>query len=83
MFGVDAPVDVFTDYTALRPGDHIRLQETEHSMIVLTVEDEGITVVECNSDYEHCRISWDRFLSWDELAAYSYEMECITRYGTE
>ena len=83
VFGVDAPVDVFTDYTALQPGDHIRLQETEHSMIVLTVEDEGITVVECNSDYEHCRISWDRFLSWDELAAYSYEMECITRYGTE
>lgn len=83
VFGVDAPVDVFTDYTALRPGDHIRLQQTEHSMIVLTVEDEGITVVECNSDYEHCRISWDRFLSWDELAAYSYEMECITRYGTE
>lgn len=81
VFGEDAPVETFTDYTALRPGDHIRLELTEHSMIVLTVEDEGITVVECNSDYEHCRISWDRFLSWDDLAAYSYEMECITRYG--
>ena len=45
-----------------------------------TVDGEGITVVECNSDYEHCRISWDRFLSWDDLAATSYEMECITRY---
>ena len=40
----------------------------------------GITVVECNSDYEHCRISWDRFLSWEDLDAYSYELECITRY---
>lgn len=80
VFGEDAPLTVFYDYSQLRPGDHIRLELTEHSMIVLTVEEDGITVVECNSDYQHCRISWDRFLSWDDLAAYSYEMECITRY---
>ena len=80
VFGEDAPVSTFADYTQLRVGDHIRLELTEHSMTVLTVAEEGITVVECNRDYEHCRISWDRFLSWEELAAYSYEMECITRY---
>ena len=80
VFGEDAPVSTFADYTQLRVGDHIRLELTEHSMVVLTVDGEGITVVECNSDYEHCRISWDRFLSWDDLAATSYEMECITRY---
>ena len=40
-------------------------------MVVLTVGDDGSTVVECNSDYEHCRISWDRFLSWEDLDAYS------------
>lgn len=80
VFGEDAPVAAFTDYTQLRVGDNIRLELTEHSMVVLTVDGEGITVVECNSDYEHCRISWDRSLSWDDLAAYSYEMECITRY---
>ena len=80
VFGEDAPVSTFTDYTQLRVGDHIGLELTEHSMTVLTVAEEGITVVECNRDYEHCRISWDRFLSWEELAAYSYEMECITRY---
>lgn len=80
VFGEDAPVSTFTDYTQLRVGDHIRLELTEHSMTVLTVAEEGITVVECNRDYEHCLISWDRFLSWEELAAYSYEMECITRY---
>lgn len=80
VFREDAPVSTFTDYTQLRVGDHIRLELTEHSMTVLTVAEEGITVVECNRDYEHCRISWDRFLSWEELAAYSYEMECITRY---
>ncbi len=80
VFGEDAPVSTFTDYTQLRVGDHIRLELTEHSMTVLTVAEEGITVVECNRDYEHCRISWGRFLSWEELAAYSYEMECITRY---
>lgn len=80
VFGEDAPVSTFTDYTQLRVGDHIRLELTEHSMTVLTVVEEGITVVECNRDYEHCLISWDRFLSWEELAAYSYEMECITRY---
>ena len=82
IFGENAPVRVFTDYTLLRPGDHIRLELTEHSMIVLTVDEDGITVVECNSDYEHCRISWDRFLSWEDLEWYSYEMECITRYET-
>ena len=80
VFGEDAPVSTFTDYTQLRVGDHIRLELTEHSMTVLTVAEEGITVVECNRDYAHCRIRWDRFLSWEELAAYSYEMECITRY---
>ena len=80
VFGEDAPVSTFTDYTQLRVGDNIRLELTEHSMVVLTVDGEGITVVECNSDYEHCRISWDRFLSWDDLAATRYEMECITRY---
>lgn len=80
VFGEDAPVSTFTDYTQLRVGDNIRLELTEHSMVVLTVDGEGITVVECNSDYEHCRISWDRSLSWDDLAATSYEMECITRY---
>ena len=80
VFGEDAPVSTFADYTQLRVGDHIRLELTEHSMVVLTVDGEGITVVECNIDYEHCRISWDRFLSWDQLAGYSYEMTCITRY---
>lgn len=80
VFGEDAPVSTFADYTQLRVGDNIRLELTEHSMVVLTVDGEGITVVECNSDYEHCRISWDRSLSWDDLAATSYEMECITRY---
>ena len=80
VFGEDAPVSTFTDYTQLRSGDHIRLQLSEHSMTVLTVDEDGITVVECNSDYEHCRINWDRFLSWEDLAAYQYEMECITRY---
>lgn len=80
VFGEDAPVSTFTDYIQLRVGDHIRLELTEHSMTVLMVVEEGITVVECNRDYEHCLISWDRFLSWEELAAYSYEMECITRY---
>lgn len=80
VFGEEAPVSTFTDYTQLRVGDHIRLELSEHSMTVLSVDSDGITVVECNSDYEHCRISWDRFLGWDDLAAYSYEMECITRY---
>lgn len=80
VFGEDAPVSTFSDYTQLRVGDNIRLELSEHSMVVLTVDLEGITVVECNSDYEHCRISWDRFLSWDDLEAYSYEILCISRY---
>ena len=81
VFGEDAPVTEFTDYTQLRVGDHIRLLYTEHSMTVASVGEDGVTVVECNSDYEHYRISWDRFLSWEDLAAHSYEMECTTRYA--
>ena len=43
VFGEDAPVSTFTDYTQLRVGDNIRLELTEHSMVVLTVDGEGIT----------------------------------------
>lgn len=81
VFGEDAPVETFTDIYQLRPGDSVRLIWTEHSFDVLTVDDTGITVVECNKDYEHCLISWDRFISWEELAYYQDEVECITRYG--
>lgn len=80
VFGEEAPVTAFTDYTQLRVGDHIRLLYTEHSMTVLTVGEAGVTVVECNTDYEHCQIQWDRLLTWEELAAHAYEMECTTRY---
>lgn len=82
VFGEDAPVTVHTDYTALLPGDSVRLEYTEHSFTVLSVEADGITVVECNKDYEHCLISWDRFLSWEDLAYYSYEMTIYSRYET-
>lgn len=81
VFGKESPVTTFEDYTLLRVGDHVRLNLSEHSMVVLSVEEKGITVVECDSDYEHCRISWDRFISWDDLSAYAYEILCITRYA--
>lgn len=82
LFGTDAPVTEFYDFDSLRIGDHIRLVENEHSMIVTDIDwsTDTITVTEVNADYENCRISWGRTITRDEL--YSMEGEAIfhTRY---
>lgn len=80
FFGEDAPVRQIEDYHALRPGDHIRLAEWTHSMLVVAVTDEGISVAECNENYEDCRISWGRTMSWDEVRSYDWDATYYTRY---
>ena len=77
LFGTDAPVTEFYDFDSLRIGDHIRLVENEHSMIVTDIDwsTDTITVTEVNADYENCRISWGRTITRDEL--YSMEGEAI------
>lgn len=80
FFGEAADLHVFYDLDLLRLGDHIRLGEYEHSMTVVAMDDEGVTVAECNENYEDCRISWDRKLSWRELENLAWDSEYISRY---
>lgn len=80
LFGVDAPFYVFNDPKKLRVGDHIRLREYEHSMTVAAISEEGVTVAEVNQNYEDCRISWSRTVSWEELYGLQWDSEYISRY---
>ena len=80
VFGVDAPVHVFEDTSLLRAGDHIRLREYEHSMTVLSLDDEGFLIGECNADYEDCLINWTRFMTWGEYENYRWDAYYISRY---
>lgn len=80
IFGEAAPVREIYDYRDLRVGDHIRLDEWTHSMTVVGVDEDGITVAECNENYEDCKISWSRKMSWDEVASYDWDAEYLTRY---
>jgi len=80
LFGTEAPLHLFYDYSLLRVGDHIRLGEYEHSMTVIEKTDEYITVGEVNEDYEDCLISWSRQLTYYELDELSWDSEYISRY---
>ena len=80
IYGVNAPLHVFENSGMLRVGDHIRLREYEHSMIVLGLDDSGILVAECNENYEDCRISWTRKMTWDEFHAIDWDAYFISRY---
>lgn len=82
LFGLEAPLFFLEDYDALRVGDHIRLWEYEHSMVVRSVDEEGLTFAEVNPGYEDCAISWDRYCTWEEWeSSYAWDIQCvITRY---
>lgn len=80
IFGEAAPIRHVDNYRDLRVGDHIRLSEWTHSMTVVGVDEDGITVAECNENYEDCKISWSRVMSWDEVASYDWDAEYLTRY---
>lgn len=80
LFGRDAPLHTFYDPALLRVGDHIRLDEYEHSMTVTEITDEYITIAEANENYQDCKISWSRRLTFDELRALNWDCEFISRY---
>lgn len=80
IFGTNAPLHTFYDYSMLRVGDHIRLAEWEHSMTVTAVGGDGVTVAEVNRNYEDCAISWSRTLSWGEVESYDWDATYISRY---
>lgn len=80
VFGEGAPVHIYYDPRLLRVGDHIRLQEYEHSMTVTEITDDYITVAEVNANYEDCKISWSTQLSREKLRSIEWDAEYILRY---
>jgi len=82
IFGEDAPLYLLPESAPLRIGDHIRLQEYEHSMIVREVDEHGLRLAEVNADYEDCLISWEREFTWEEWEnLYGWDVEyVISRY---
>lgn len=81
LFGSDAPISSYRDYEKIRVGDVIRIEEAEHSVVVLTKNDDYITVAECNSDFRDCLINWDRKITKAYLERNT--IYCLTRYPDE
>ncbi len=80
LFGEDSGLSLFYDIDRLQIGDHIRLYEYEHSMIVVKKDENSITVAEVNENYEDCLISWNRVIFFDELEGLSWDSTYATRY---
>ena len=67
----------------MRVGDHIRLIDLEHSVLVTETGTQAdgsryVRVTEVNADYESCKIAWGRTITEDELYGTA---EILTRYG--
>lgn len=77
LFGKDAPISILENPKELRPGDHIRNVDLQHSMVVTAVFSDSLRVVQCNSDYDNCQILWDEKLSFEDLEG--YELMLISR----
>lgn len=60
LFGKETPIVKLSSFEQLKAGDHIRLVKSQHSLIVLEVKEDSVTALECNSDYESCKIAWGR-----------------------
>lgn len=82
LFGKDSPYYLLPAGAEVRAGDHLRLREYEHSVIVREAGENGLRLAEANPDYEDCRICWDRFFTWEEWEIlYGWDVEyAITRY---
>lgn len=63
VFGADAPVKIFYDYDAIRPGDQARINGDVHSVFILEKTDDYVVVAECNAGgMNNCLISWGRVI---------------------
>ena len=71
LFGKEAEIESFSDYDKLEIGDHIRLTEAMHSMIVIEKNTNYVKVVECNANFQSCLITWGREISKEKLIANS------------
>lgn len=82
LFGEDAPLYLLPEGGQLRVGDHLRMLEYEHSVVVREVDGNGLRLAEVNAGYEDCLISWERTFTWEEWEIlYAWDVEyVITRY---
>lgn len=74
LLGTEAEPSTHYNLGKIKVGDHVRIGGY-HSVVVMKVHDEGITVTEGNYNSS---IHWGRFISFAELRADSYYIE--TRY---
>ena len=72
----DLPAREYTKYdpSTIKVGDIIRINNDSHSVIVLTVDEDGVTVAEGNYNQS---IHWGRSLTHEQLTNADY---IITRY---
>lgn len=82
IFGTEAGISIFNNPSRLRLGDHIRLHDYEHSMTVISIDGDAVTVAEVNENYNDCAISWERRILISELQSLSWDSEYLTRYPT-
>ncbi len=67
LFGEAAPIGSLYSPRELKVGDHIRFIYYEHSVTVVEVGESGVTVAECNRNFNDCMIEWGRSVTFDEL----------------
>ena len=53
---------------------------SHRTIMEVLAEETGSLYLRGSAFGSYTGISWDRFLSWEDLDAYSYELECVTRY---
>lgn len=87
-FGTDAPLTMHRDLNNIKIGDHLRLRDYEHSMIVSDIEtgEDGAQIfhiTEVNADYENCEIDWERTITVNWLRCLRDDVRVYTRYAEE
>ncbi len=60
LYGKQAEMTMLYDIEQVSIGDHVRLVWSSHSFIVTNIDEDTLTVLEVNSDYENCQINWGR-----------------------
>ena len=71
VFGSDAPVHIFYDYDAIRPGDQARINKDTHTVFILEKTDDYVVVAECNAGgMNDCKIAWGRQIPRNQLGGF-------------
>ena len=80
LFGEDAPIRSFRNFDQLRVGDHIRIPDPGHSMIVIRKKPDAVLVAEVNREDVTSLIEWGRQVTRQELDALGANVLYTTRY---